>query len=92
MKSLSNLFYYWEEIPNNVYQSMDNGENIATIVNNNIEHFKEIGGINGTGIMVAEDDEYSYIVHYYYDDTAKSDFKHMADVFRSEKIITGTAF
>jgi len=86
MKSLNKLFNSWEEIPNNIYQSLDDGVSIATTVNNNIERFKELGGINGIGIMVAEDEEYAYIVHYYYGDTAKSDFNHMADIFRSEKI------
>jgi hypothetical protein len=86
MKSLNKLFNSWEEIPNDIYQSMDDGVSIATTVNNNIERFKELGGINGTGIMVAEDEEYAYIVHYYYGDTAKSDFNHMADIFRQEII------
>ena len=86
MKSLSNLFKSWAETSNGVCKSMDGGVFIATIVNNNTEHFKELGGINGTGIMVAQDEEYSYIVHYYYDDTAKSDFSHTADIFRQEII------
>lgn len=92
MKLLSELFNCWEEIPNNVYQSMDDGVSIATIVNNNIEHFEELGGIGGIGIMVAQDEKYNYIVHYYYDDTAKSEFTHMADIFRSEKVVSNNEY
>jgi|TARA_R110001583_G_scaffold2282_1_gene16817 hypothetical protein len=58
---------------------------IATVINNNTERFEEIGGKNGIGIMFAEDDNYTYIVHYFYDDTAKNDFQHSANLYRVAK-------
>lgn len=66
-------------------EAMADPHDIATVINTNAERFEEIGGKNGIGIMFAEDDNYTYIVHYFYDDTAKSNFQHSATLYREKK-------
>ena len=77
-----NLFevFAWEHD-----EAMSAPYDIATVINNNTERFEEIGGKNGIGIMFAEDNNYTYIVHYFYDDTAKSNFQHSANLYREKK-------
>ena len=67
MNKKFNLFevFAWEHD-----EAMADPYDIATVINNNIERFEEIGGKNGVGVMFAEDDNYTYIVHYFHDDTA----------------------
>ena len=77
-----NLFnvFTWEND-----EAMSDPYDIATVINNNTERFEEIGGKNGIGIMFAEDNNYTYIVHYFYDDTAKSNFQHSANLYWEKK-------
>ena len=79
MSELQNKFNWQDD------RATDDAYYISDTLNNYMDEFKELGAINGIGIWVYEDKTYTYVAHYFYDDTAKSDFRHSANLYRIEK-------
>ena len=87
-KTMNNEFNLFEVFAWEHDEAMADPYDIATVISNNTERFEEIGGKNGIGVMFAEDDNYTYIVHYFYDDTAlykNTHGLHSANLYREQK-------
>ena len=66
-------------------EAIADGSDIVDLVQDNPDLFEEVGGKQGVGIYLAEDGNYVYIVHFFYGDTAFSDWEHSAKLYRVDQ-------